>query len=374
MKKIDLYPALDFSFSQLADEEKLVVFCSRTTLPEGSKKEVRSLIRSGLDWDYFLTLAKTYRVTPFVHKHFQPFLDEIPGPVKQKLREHAGYIFASNIKGTENLRYITKLFREKDIEVLFIKGARLMFDIYKERGLRLFTDIDILAKDFRRTGKILKDEGFKPYESRGIFSHYRAQRMYELNGKIYLDVHKDFIGRMLHSRMLNIDRKKIWADKKKISQDGIEFYAMDLVHTLLYLSLHVSLQHSFSGLIWYVDIHELVEKRGDEIDWREVLKLAGEYKIKRPVYYTLLFTKRMFGTPVPDHVFDELKKVERKLDWWVFKKIKSRNAETDYFAELAMFDSMADTIKFILISLIIYPYLIPHFLRIFAKMLKFRPS
>ena len=371
MTQIDLYPALDFSFSRLTDEEKLVILCSRIDMPESSEDRAKILIKDkNLDWNYFLALTKTYKVAPLVHKHFQFFLDEIPDTVKKSLREQSGFVFASNIRETENLRYITELFREKDLEAIFIKGAHLMIDVYKERGLRLFTDIDILAKDFRRTEKVLQEEGFKPYESKKIFSRYRAQRMYELGEKIYLDVHKNLMGRMLRNKMMNLDKKKIWKDKRKVSSGDIEFYALDPVHTLLYQALHVSIQHSFSGLIWYVDINELITKYAGQIDWREVMKLAEKYRIKRPLYYVLRFTKDMFDTPIPDDVLEKLKKVERRLDRWVFKRIKAKNAETDYLAELAMFDSTADTIKFIILSLIIYPYLILHFFRIFTRLLK----
>ncbi|MFQ5952126.1 MAG: nucleotidyltransferase family protein [Candidatus Omnitrophota bacterium] len=372
-KKVDLYPALDFSFSSLTDEEKLVILCSRVNMPEDLKDQAKTLIISGnLGWDYFLKLAKTYKVTPLVHKHFQSFLDEIPEHVKQNLREQAGFIFASNIRETENLRYITKLFKEKDLEALFIKGAHLMIDVYKERGLRLFTDIDVLAKDFKKTERVLLEEGFEPYESQGIFSRYRSQRMYSLDEKIYLDVHKDFIGRMLHNRIQGMDKKRIWENKRRITFGDVEISALDPVHTLLYQCLHLAVQHGFFGLLWYVDIHELVMKYKDEMDWGEVLKLASEYKVKRPLYYSLLFTKRMLGTPVPDHVLEKLKVVERGLDRWVFEKIKRKNVEIDYFAELAMFDSVWDTTRFVILSFMAYPYLIFHFFRIFGRMLRKR--
>ena len=373
MPQIDLYPALDFSFSRLRDEEKLLISLSRMEMPDSVRARAASLIRErALDWDYFLELARVYRVIPFIYRHLQSLDVDIPDRIKQELREGAGLIFARNINALADIKLCTELFRKEGIEVLFIKGVPFMFDVYRDAGLRSFTDIDILvkAKDFRRTDKALKEKGFRLYENRGIFNHYRAQKMYSLDERVYLDVHMDLIGRRLHNRLLGIDKKKVWEDRREVCLRGVRIHTLDIVHGLLYHCMHVSIQHGFLGLIWYVDINEFMNRYGGGMDWDRVLDLARSYGIRRPLYYSLRFTKEMFGTPVPGYVMERLGRIERKLDRRVFTKIKANNAGTDYLAELVLFDRMRDTIKFVLLCFVLYPYLFAHFLSISGKVFR----
>jgi hypothetical protein len=130
------------------------------------------------------------------------------------------------------------------------------------------------------------------------------------------------------------------------------------------------MQHSFSGLRWYVDIHEFLNKYENKLDWVKFIELAELYRIQRPVYYVLLFTDRMLGAQVPDDVMKKLSRVERKVDRWVFNKIRMNNAETDYLAELFMFDRMQDTVKFVFKSIVAYPQLIKHFFKLSFKVIK----
>jgi len=337
-------------------------------MPEDIKKEVASLIRNKeLDWRRFMNLSELYRVAPFVYRHLQSFDEYIPEHVRAVLRVDAGAVFARNVAALGDLKLITEMFSDEGIEVLFIKGVPFMFDIYRETGLRSFSDIDILVKDFGKPEGILKGKGFTLHENRGFFNYYRSQRMYTLNKKIALDVHVDFIGRRLHNMMLNIDKKRIWENKREVCMDDVRIYTLDIVHTLLYSCLHLAVQHGFLGLIWYVDIHEFISRYRNEIDWNRILELTQDYKIQRPVYYSLLFAKNMLGTPIPGYVLEKLGRVERKLDHKVFDKIKANNTKTDYLAELAMFDSIWDTVKFVLLSFVVYPYLIVHFIKIFGK-------
>jgi hypothetical protein len=119
-----------------------------------------------------------------------------------------------------------------------------------------------------------------------------------------------------------------------------------------------------------VDLHEMISRYGEKIDWEKLAELTRKYRIKRPVYYALFFTKNMFGTPVPGYILQSLKKTRPKIDPWIFKKIKSGNTGGDYFAELAMFDSTADMARFIFSSIVTYPYKIFDFFRIFLRMMK----
>jgi hypothetical protein len=372
MKQLKLYPALDFCYSSPDREEEFLALFSRVSMAENMKNRSDFLFSKSIDWDRFLMLAGLYMVKPLVYKHLQVFKEYVPEYVLEDFRKEAGRVFAQSYRDFDNIRFLTDIFNGASVETLFIKGASFVLDVYDEKGIRPFCDIDVLIreKDFLDVDKALKKKGFVPCEEEGKFNQYRSQKLYSWEGKVYLDVHRSLIGRKLHSRMLNVDDKEIWGNKRKLFVPESELYTLDLVHTLLYQCLHLAMQHSFSGLRWYVDIHEFLNKYKDELDWEKFIELAELYKIQRPVYYVLLFTDRMLGANVPNDVMKKLSRVERKVDFWVFNKIRINNAETDYLAELFMFDKMSDTVKFVFKSIVTYPQLIKHFLKLSFKVIK----
>jgi hypothetical protein len=303
----------------------------------------------------------------------QLFSEYVPEGIRRELRDEGARDLARSVRALEEIKYLAKLFAENSLEVLFTKGASFILDIYHdEPGLRPLSDIDVLVKkeDFEKVASVLRKNGFRPCEENKRFERYRTQVLYSSGGRVFLDVHRGFIGRKLHDDMLNIDEGRIWRNKRKLSPQGCDVYTLDLAHTLLYQCLHLAMQHGFSGIRWYVDMLEFLKRYGDELDWDEVTGLAREYGIRRPVYYSLLFARKMLSAPVPEGVLNDMGKIERKLDRLVFRKIRKNNAETDYLAELFMFDRMRDTVNFIFLSVFKYPLLIKHFTSVSRKMFK----
>jgi len=372
-QQIDIFPAIDLGPSgPRAVEEKLVILFSRTSLGEKERSEAGSILRSGkVDWDRFLELANVYQVSPLAYRSLQGF-GGIPERVNARLREWTAEIFAYNVRNLDAAGSLSDLFRKERVDVIFTKGVSYLMDVYGDIGLREMADIDLLVRpeDARKVHGILKAQGFTPSDGKGDPDDYRAQKLYVRDDGICLDVHRSFIGRMLHNRILNMDVNGILERARVLSAGGVRLRTLDIVHTLLYQCLHVSMQHSFSGVRWYVDINEFIRKHEGEISWEEVTGAAGKYRIRKPLYYALLFTKNMFGTPVPGAVFEDLGRSAKKSDRWFFRKIRNAGTSTGYIAELVMFDSIWDTVKFVLLSFMVYPYLIRHFLIIFGKTLK----
>ena len=379
MKDTNFYLALNFSDNYLSDEEKLMLLCSRMEMNKEEKITAEDILKSStMDWNRFIALADSYSVLPFTYKNLQLYLESIPENSKSALRGKVGRVFARNMGDLDNIKFLVHIFKEGGVDVLFTKGAALMLDIYNGLGLRTFADIDILIKeeDMAKVKGLLEDKGFTEYVEGSTSDRYRSQRVFALGGKLVLDVHVDLMGRRLHNRLQGIDASSIWHTKKKIIFGDMEFYTFDPVHAILYQCMHLAIQHSFVGLLGYVDINEMIRRYKDQIDWDVFLKRAKECRIRRPVYYSLLFTKEMLEAPVPENVLKDLKQVERGLDRWAFKKIRTNKDGTDYLAELVMFDSLWDTLKFTTLSFVSQPKQFTHFFRIFGRIIKeiFTPS
>jgi len=363
------YPALIDSNSALSREEELTLLCSQAKVSEKRKDEISSIIASrGVDWDRVLEVSSFHQVCPLVYRQLSG-IDSIPEDVTSRLRESTARTFAANQTFLKEARSFQEILKERGEECIFTKGLSFIMDIYQDAGLRNFSDIDVLVKDIKKVDKILSASGFKEH-GEGDDNGYRAQRVYSKDGRVFFDVHSDFIGRSLHSKMMNIDKGAIFRNKRCLSYQGIEIYTMDLVHTLIYQCLHVSMQHSFMGIRWYVDINEFLNKYSGELDWKELLELTRKYRIKRPVYYALYFSKEMLEAPVPAGVLEELKTSRRKIDKWFFSKIKSKPDGVDYLAELILFDSWWEMTRFTVVSFIKHPSLSGHFFKIIGRAFK----
>lgn len=368
----DSYPVVNFSAPKSLCEERLMFLLARTRMSADTQARVLALMRGGpLDWDRFFELLELNQMTSLVYKNLVGMADSIPEDIIKKLRYRAGAVFACNSVMLEHVSMLAERFSKEGKEVLFIKGVPLLMDVYKDECSREFSDIDIFVreKDIAEIGRSLESEGFKHLEPCGTRNDHRSQRVYSKYGKIFIDVHKGFIGRFAHDRMLGIDHEEIFRNKRKVEFKGREVNTLDLVHDLLYQCLHISMNHSFSGVKLFVDINEFVTKHKHEIDWGMFLEKAGKYRVKRPLYHVLRFTSEVFGAPVPIEVLSSLGTVKRKLDKWAFRRLKSKRSGTDYLAELFMFDSTRDAIKFIFLSFLVYPYLAGHFMALFVKIL-----
>jgi hypothetical protein len=227
----------------------------------------------------------------------------------------------------------------------------------------------VKPEDADKVDVLLRGEGFAPLEEEGL-DDYRSQTLYSRDDGICLDMHRGLIGRMLHNRVLGIDMNDVWSKRRRISRDNVSVDTLDFEYTIIYQCLHLSMQHSFSGIRWYVDINEFIKRHGEKIDWDKLLALALRYRIRKPVYYSLLFAKDLFSAPVPGRILDELRKSTGGWDRWFFRKIRKSSSSVEYFAELSMFDSARDAAKFIALSLVVYPRRLLHFSRISGSILK----
>ncbi|MDD5634490.1 MAG: nucleotidyltransferase family protein [Candidatus Omnitrophica bacterium] len=370
-KKIDHYLSINFSFQALSPEEKLINLYTKYELLEGFNGEISKLLTGeNIDWEYFLGIASANKIEPVIYKNIQPFGEKIPFFVKEEIRKKTALAFGRNVENLNVVKHLSGFFEAAKIEALFIKGFSLMMDAYREPGVRVFSDVDVLIKeeDFSAMANILKEEGFIR-ENKHIFHDYRSQTVFSLGKKFCLDVHTGFLGRKMHDKMLGIDMNDVFARKREIDFKDFSVYTLDLSHTLVYLCLHLSLNHSFAGLIWYVDIDRFVRNHSREIDWNEIIEIAEKHRIKKPLFYTLLFTEKMFATPIPDHVFKKLEKFQKNFDKTVLTRMKEKNSEIDYMAEILLFDNYSDITKFVCLSFARYPYLIPHFFKILFRMI-----
>jgi hypothetical protein len=174
-----------------------------------------------------------------------------------------------------------------------LKGASLLDHVYKEIGVRPMGDLDIMVKtgDFPVVQKRLQGLGYVRESPNA--------RIYQRGG-VRID---------LHNHPLNVDRIRarqalfpsalgpVWASSEPWRPNLPNLRCPDDADNVIFLAQHL-MKHSFSRLIWLVDIQRLLENR-DHAFWtrlRERTYLFGQW---RPLCYVIYLLNRLFGFAPP---------------------------------------------------------------------------
>jgi hypothetical protein len=180
-----------------------------------------------------------------------------------------------------------------------LKGAALLETSYGGQiGLRPLSDIDLLVKpsDISVIHEALVAIGFGPTNPHSNFY---------TNGTASFDLHTDLVGASRIRRRADATRfsmNDVWESARPIdSRDG-PLLVLSPPFQFLHLAVH-ALKHSFSRLIWLVDLALVARQQND---WQALLALARETWTMRPLSYALLALDRCLAFEIPEPVRKKL--------------------------------------------------------------------
>jgi hypothetical protein len=207
------------------------------------------------------------------------------------------------------LRKIAKALASADTPILLLKGAAyMMADLSVAQG-RPFTDLDILVPRERLAAAeaALLAAGWQHQKTDDYDQQYYRRFMHELppmhhrDRGIIVDVHHSILP--LTSR-LQPDPARLWADSVSLPQSSLRVLSpVDMVlHSAAHLFYDGEISGGFGNLL---DLHLLISDFGRDPTFHgRLLDRAEQLQLGRPLYYALLFCRRLCGTPVPDGVVE----------------------------------------------------------------------
>jgi hypothetical protein len=285
-------------------EDKLLLYCSRLTIDINTKEKIKGILNSALDEDYFTQLCVENGVGGLVYHNLKKMgIDSfISYRVLKDLEGIYYYNIANNMSMFHQLEIVLEVFRKRGIPVVLLQGAALLETIYKDPGLRPLEDIDLLvkARDLGEVEETLMGLGFlsaKNYPN--IF----------VKGAVAFDIHTDIanLSRIrARAYTVKIKNEEIWKDAVSLNPSKDMAFVLSPYDTIIALSVHI-LKHSYGGLIWFVDINEIIERYRDKLDWNLLVSRAEEFNVQKPLYYSFLYLKKLMNTNLPIQVLDALK-------------------------------------------------------------------
>lgn len=345
---------------RIRPEGRLLLACARTKLNEDNQDKIRKLASNGLDWDYLLQMSKNHGLAPllYYHPHRIDLYHQIPQSVMNELRDAYYCNLARNIPLSYELDKILNAFKKKGIRILVLRGLALGQTIYKNIGLRVTTDIDLLAqkKDLPRVAETLVELEFRSPQWGLITTEYSAELCFAKRGgtrgkylgSVYIDVHQDITSSIRLKEIIKTDTEGVIRRARPVSTKDVNMLVMapeDLV-------LHLTLRHCFQKLFRLCDIAEVIKFKKNELNWQSLLQKAKKNRLSIIMYYTLYYTRHLLEAPVPEHVFKELtpnwyrkKLLDNPLSRAVYPDDSSNlSRDRKYFLQILMSDRLIDVI------------------------------
>jgi len=315
------------------------------------------------NWDYFVNILIERGLSPLFYNKIE-ILDntnQIPKHIIAKLRKAYYKTLTRSLLLHDYFKNVTTAFNNNNLAFIALKGIYLSEWLYKDVGLRQFSDIDILVKpqDAQKALAILNELGYRSYD--GIESeeiggqkdlmHYKPRLLNDVSVEIHIKIH--------HSKenyLMPID--EIWQNAVKTKIDGInshvlEFYDM-FIHLCLHLDKHVKIGHvQFTS---FADITNILSVYENEFDWNKLLEKTIKYNCEAIVFKFVILVNKYFNAPVPKNIVDKyahlLKASDKKLFINYLKGISPfKSTLPCHFENIKDFKEIKKALKYLLVEL-----------------------
>ena len=250
-----------------------------------------------LNWDKFLKIVFQQGVANLIYLELKN--SQIKSQVKSIFEKSYENTLVLNLLNLQAIEDIEQICQKEKINVMTLKGASLLDDIYPKAGMRPMADIDLMVQlsDLTRFEIILQQLG---YQKSSTLTHL---------------FNKDHSTIDLHTHALNTDRitsrkylfpqgmDPVWKEAQPWKPGFLSVKKPHPTDNVLLLSQHF-MKHSFSKLIWLVDIFRLLQLFENR-DWLKLRERALLLEQERPLSYSIFLLHLYFDYyPPPESGFE----------------------------------------------------------------------
>lgn len=252
-------------------------------------------------WYDILLQMQLLELGPFFFSHLSrtPAAAHVPEEVLHRLQEAYFLHAARNTIILQDLRAMIRIFGQRGIDAIVLKGACLAETVYDDIALRPMHDIDILIRkeDLSVVQEVLLGMGYGPFirppVAEQILRHHHLIP-FTRPGRPSVEIHAALTSSRGPCAM---DMDGFWNRARSADFGGVPALILSPEDLLLHLCLHFSANHRFSILEMrnLCDISETIKRYHEEIDWQALGDRARGYGIGRYVYCTLRMAAELFG-------------------------------------------------------------------------------
>lgn len=283
---------------------------ARTDMDADTAARLENFPGNSVNWDDFVNQALEENMAPLAHYHISRLKLDIPQNAAQSLKTRYLESAVRNMLLLGELGKVLKLFKDNGVQVIVLKGAALLGNVYKNIALRPMSDIDILIhkSDLETAVELISTLGYEDAcedISEDFAEQYRSELTMIRTGDSPVRIE-------LHWKLLNFsygtgDVEHIWETAVPAKIEGFDVPTLSPEYQIVYLSSHLAFHHHLTGLIWFCDIYEIVRNNGESINWKRVAWIGNATKQLLSVEVVLRYLKDNFGLDISDDVFLTLK-------------------------------------------------------------------
>lgn len=332
----------------------------------GQSKHVNWSVFSPSAWGFLVNVAQEEGVAPLLCYTLDAagWPEGMPPLCRHDLRAAYYHTAAHNLLIYQELtRILTAIHNpalspvegsQFTIRTVVLKGAALARTIYPDMALRPLSDIDLLVprQYLEPAVQALRSLGYAEPHPEMVRGLNRATSWHvHLRGgphqRIAVELHWNLIASDSDWRTPPLgwfweqtERWKVEKGKWKKENGGGSpsnlhspssvFHLTPTAH-LLYLAAHLMLQHggAEARLLWFYDLHLLIAREGERLDWDELVGRAGEFRWAPALHAALSGLQARFDTQIPHRVLDSLAQIhDPQAQRLVQRKAVQTQAET----------------------------------------------
>jgi len=293
------------SASQRGDEFEFVCSLVGAELAPERIERIANWNRSALDWSEVLRLAEHHGVLPLVARNLIEHARGLPAEVERTLRSAYEANLRRSLWFTVELARIMQHFGRRQLRVVPYKGAVLAQSLYRNLGLRSFSDLDFLisSTDFGRAKQALAEIGYRPAADltpavERLWLRTGYERAFDsAAGKNLVEVQWALLP---YFYGVDLGVEDLMARAGRTVVGGCEVPCLAPEDSLLVLCLHAA-KHLWMRLIWLSDIAETLRShsQAQPIDYSLAFAQARALGIVRILGVSFWLVKNVLRVQLP---------------------------------------------------------------------------
>jgi hypothetical protein len=311
----------------LTPEDKLILASVKIQPGSDELEQLNALIPLIQDWETLIKNIINRGIGPLLFKKL-PLLSNralIPEQVQIQLQQAYYKTVSRSMILYDAFSNVAKALTVEGIQVIALKGIYLSEWLYKDIGLRQFSDIDLLVKkeDGKKCLAILARMGYQPHDAsvtefigtQTEIVHYAPMVLKEVSVEIHIRLHRKNKG-------YAIKTEEFIQHAEPVTINRIPVHALQLYDLIIHLCVHLD-KHFTGGHIQFtcfIDITNLLDLHGAEIDWTVFEERCRENICEEFVFKYLILINKYFYAPIPDAIVRKYTYLLKESDEELFVK------------------------------------------------------
>jgi len=258
----------------LSNEHQLILLSARLNVNSSIRKEIKRLLNKHIDWHKTIKLSKQQQISPFLYYTIKSLelQSAIPQDILTTMKKHYYSNLKRNLTIEKEIFLILELAKRESISIIPFRGFSLIHTLYRNPGIRVMADVDILIKgnEFYKINSALNQLGYHRdfiEKTTGEHSqedqHITFSKTLALHQVLLIDIHSAIAA----ARPYKLNLPLLWQRTREKDTNNRKLPCLSQEDAFLSFALHLRKHTRRLTLKFIVDIVEFLKRTGADLDW-----------------------------------------------------------------------------------------------------------